>query len=466
MLARARANVRPRSRAEPKVYALLSTSPTIDLKLRARTLVEALAKLGKRACIVGEEASDMLSAWYDALEESNDAVFLVSPIADTSWFRICLRQADRIWVLGRADAVPSYPLLPADHSPARQFQLVDFVLLHHGSDRRAASPEQWRAACGASRIFHWRGLADSDAMRLARVIAGSAVGLVLSGGGARAYAHLGVLRALREAGVPIDAVGGTSMGAIIAACFAKGWSDDEIEMRIRDAFVMSNPLGDYVLPVVSLSRGKRVEQRLQAHFGDTMIEDLCTPFFCVATDLVSGGPMVRRSGLLRLALRGSISLPGILPPVVSEDGKALFVDGAVTDNFPVTTMAEQHRGPIIGVDVARRNVIDPARFANVPDFMGWVASRGFQSYPPIAELLMSAATVSAPLAGGRDRVDMLIVPEMPGVNLRDWKRFDEAVASGYQATVEALSQRSEALVPAAPAAVRPADPEEALLARA
>ncbi len=443
MLIRARQGPSRNARAEPKVYALIATSPTIDLRLRAQTLVESLAKLGKTACVVGEEGDDKLSAWFDALEQNHDAVFLISPIADTGWFRTCLRQADRIWVLARADAAPSIPLLPEeDPSPARRFRLVDVVLLHHGADRMFASAEQWRRACDASRILHWHGLADLDADRLARVISGRATGLVLSGGGARAYAHIGVIRALREFGTPIDVIGGTSMGGIVAACYAMGWNDTEIETRIRKAFVESNPLGDYVVPVVSLSRGKRVETRLHEHFDDTLIEDLRVPFFCVSTNLVSASAHVHRSGLLRDALRASISLPGILPPV-SNGGDLLLVDGAVVKNFPVDVMKEAHRGPIIGVDVARRSTINPMDFVDVPDFIGWVTRKGFQTAPPIASLLMHTATLTVDPWMGRDGADLLIIPEMPDVDLRDWKAFDSAVAAGYEATVAALKRRAE-----------------------
>ncbi len=432
------------SRAAPKVYALISTSPTIDLKLRARTLQASLKRLGARAIIITEEdeaalsAQGMNSAWFDALEAKNDAVFLVSPIADTSWFRTCLRQADRLWFFARADARPSLPLLPPEEpSPARQFRLVDVVLLHHGMDRKAATTNEWRDACEASRVFHWRGLEDDDAARLARIIAGRSIGLVLSGGGARAYAHIGVIRALREAGLPLDVIGGTSMGAIIAACAAMGWDDDEIEMRIRKAFVESNPLGDYVLPVVGLVRGRRVEDRLQEHFGETLIEDLGAPFFAVSTNLVDGAIYVHNGGLLRKALRASISLPGILPPVL-DDEKRLLVDGAVLRNFPVDVLKSMHRGPIIGVDVALRDGIDIEDFRDPPGFFGWVAAHGLQAAPPIASLLMRAATLAVDPWEGRSGADLLITPNMPDIDMRDWKQFDEAVAAGYEAAVAAL----------------------------
>jgi NTE family protein len=306
-------------------------------------------------------------------------------------------------------------------------------------DRRAASTDEWRTACEAARLFHWRGVEDEDAARLARIIARRSVGLVLSGGGARAYAHIGVVRALREAGLPFDIVGGTSMGAVIAACTAMGWDDNEIEMRIRKSFVESNPLGDYILPVVGLVRGKRVDDRLQEHFGETLIEDLTMPFFAVSTNLVAGDIRVHRAGLLRRALRASIALPGILPPVV-EGNHELLVDGAVLRNFPVDVLKDMHRGPIIGVDVARRDGIDIEDFRDPPGFLGWVAAHGFQGAPPIASLLMRAATLAVDPWEGRSGADLLIAPEMPDIDMRDWKRFDEAVTAGYEAAVAALQR--------------------------
>jgi NTE family protein len=318
--------------------------------------------------------------------------------------------------------------------------LVDVILLHHGVDRQAAATSEWTAAAEATRLFHWRGLEDADAARLARVIARRSIGLVLSGGGARAYAHMGVVRALREAGLPFDVIGGTSMGAVVAACVAMGWDDDEIEQRIRKAFVETNPLGDYVLPVVSLVRGRRVEERLRENFGETLIEDLGTPFFTVSTDLVAGALRVHRGGLLRTALRASISLPGILPPVVEPDG-ALLVDGAVIRNFPVDILKEVHRGPIIGVDVARRDGIDAEDFRDPPGFFSWIAAHGIQAAPPIASLLMRAATLAIDPWEGRSGADLLIAPEMADVDMREWKRFDDVIAMGYEAAVAALQRQ-------------------------
>ena len=277
------------------------------------------------------------------------------------------------------------------------------------------------------------------------MISGKSVGLVLSGGGARAYAHIGAIRAIREVDLPIDFVCGASMGAIVAACVAMGWSNDDIEMRIRDAFVESNPLGDHVLPVVALTKGALVEERLEKHFGETLIEDMAIPFFCVSSDIAEGRARVHRRGVLRKALRASIALPGILPPVV--DGDALLVDGAVINNFPTDIMATSHRGMSIGIDVARRGTIDIRAFDDPPSFFGWVRKHGIKSAPPIVSLLMRTATARHEATLKVHPADIMIAPTVPGVELRDWEAFEEAVVDGYKTTRAAIEENWALLEP-------------------
>jgi NTE family protein len=417
------------------VFALIALSPSISIESIAREFRTRIAQLGLKCAILSEEAYEQPTAYFEDMEEKNDVVLLVARLQDSPWFRLVLRQADRLWLFARRDARPSspMPLVPDEQSVARRFRLVDLVYLHEGS-YDAATPADWIAAVGASRFFRWR--TDADAARLVRVMIGRSVGLVLSGGGARAYAHVGVVRALREANIPIDFVGGTSMGAIIAAGVALGWPREEIDERLRDAFVTSNPLGDHHLPVVALVEGRIVDERLKKHFGEVQIEDLTLPMFCLSSDLVSGKARIHTSGLLREALRASIALPGILPPVAADGG--LLVDGAVLNNFPSDVMQLMHRGLTVGCDVAQQGSIDPEDFLDPPSFARWIATHGFRDAPPIVSLLMRAATVGVNPNAGRKDCDLVVVPELSGIDIRDWKAYDRAVEAGYAATVKAL----------------------------
>jgi NTE family protein len=430
------------ARAEPKIFALISTSPTIDLEGRGSLLLGALRTLGLNAVLVEEDALHWPGPKFDALEAKHDVVLLTARLADPDWARRAMGRADRIWLLARADARPSTPLMPDDPSPSARLKLIDVVMVHHGGDRRAASPDDWVNAADAARCFHWRQGEMSDVRHLARVISGRSLGLVLSGGGARAYAHVGAIRAMREAGLEFDFFCGASMGAIVAAGAALGWPNDELEARMRAAFVDSNPLSDWSLPVVSMIKGHKVDRRLQEHFGEVEISDLARPFFCVSSNLSSGAVHVHRSGLLRDALRSSIAIPGLLPPVVRR-GEVL-VDGAVFNNLPVEELRAFHRGPNIGCDVTRTNAIAASDFVDPPNFFGWAMAHGLSEPPPIASLLMRAATVTTLEQHTRFRsaADLLILPDID-LDLRQWRRFEDAVEGGYKAAKTALEHAPE-----------------------
>lgn len=460
MLARLRGHGRNPG-SEPRVFALIATSPTIDIDYRARELKAALTALGTSCTICGEECADWNGQQLDQLEETHDIVLLTARLSDQMWARRAMGRCDRVWLFARADARPSAPILPDDPSPAARLKLLDVVLLHPGGVTAASRPQEWADASDAARVFHWRQSEHrQDGARLARTLAGKSVGLVVSGGGARAYAHLGAIRKLREAGVPIDFVGGSSMGAIVAAGVALDWSDDELETRIRKAFVDSNPLDDWNLPVISLTKGEKVDARLKEHFGDVEIAEMARPFFCLSSNLASGRPQVHRSGSLRHALRASIAIPGLLPPVVVRG--QILVDGAVFTNFPAREMRAFHRGAVVGIDVTRAQGLDPEDFIDPPSFWGWVRRHGMKSPPPIASLLMRAATIG--VTDNHDDIrgaaDLLILPDT-SVDLRDWDRFDESLEAGYRAAEEMLAgitddMRARLGLPAPAAVAEPA----------
>ena len=192
---------------------------------------------------------------------------------------------------------------------------------------------------------------DAAIARVARRMTGRSVGLVLSGGGARALAHIGVIEELRAAGIEIDRVGGTSMGAFLGALLAMGHDPEEIEARCYEEWVRRSPLTDYRLPRVSLLRGNRARAMLDRTLPGN-IEALPLDFFCVTCDLVAGDLVVHRRGSLAKAVGASISIPGLVPPM-SRHGR-LLVDGGVLNNLPVDVMAPAHEGPIIAVDVTAR----------------------------------------------------------------------------------------------------------------
>jgi len=432
---------------EPSVFGFIGLSESLRVRPLVADLAARLGRLGYRVTIVGVEALRAPTEWFSNVERDHDFVLYVAEADETAWKGLVGRQGDRLFRI--ADATQPAPLSlseSAQAEPLQAQQLVDLVLVQPGLQGVPSGSEAWLLALKPARLFHLRiGLA-ADGDRLARVLAGQSVGLVLSGGGARAYAHVGAVRALHERGVPIDFVGGVSMGAIIAAGLAMGWDDPELEHRIRRAFVDSSPLDDIAFPMIAMTHGEKVRERLAEHFDDRMIQDLWLPFFCVSANLTTGAYELHRTGLVREALRASISLPGVLPPVTVD--KNVLVDGAVVKNFPADIMRAIQMGPIVGVDVGRGRSIEADDVQRPPSIWRWLASGEWRRGPPIVSVLIRSATVraGAELALAHQATDVLVQPDVDHIEIRDWKAFQPGVEAGYAATIAALDALSVPVV--------------------
>ncbi|MDH3741856.1 MAG: patatin-like phospholipase family protein [Hyphomicrobiales bacterium] len=425
---------------EPKTVALLPCNGDVDVTPVARELVGRLKDQGLRTKVLDKSNADHSSKWFTEQEDAYDHVVLCAQHGDDNWMRTCCRQGDRILIVAAADQ-PAAADLPQEFMAQRAaHQLLDLVLLH-GSSRQPDGTGKWYDALPVNRHFHIRKDHNEDWERLARVIGGRGVGLVLSGGGARAYAHIGAIRAFHDANVPIDFVGGCSMGAIIGAGLAVGWSVDELTERTRRTFVDSNPLSDYSLPIISLVRGHKVERLLRENLGNIEIPDAWLPFYCVSSNLTTAKSVVHNRGDLVSALRASIALPGILPPVITDDG--VLADGALISNLPVDVMRSLHRGSIAAVDVARDLALDP-------DWLrGEINTSSIRRLlrPPIISVLMRAGTVSGEQQTRQQAsdADLVIEPPLGNIEIRDWKAFNQAIDIGYEHTARVLSECSSKL---------------------
>jgi NTE family protein len=425
---------------EPSVFGFIGVCEGLELRPLVADIAARVGRLGYRVTVVGSEAQRAPTEWFSNVERDHDFVLYVAEAAESSWKALVSRQGDRLFRVATASATPP-PMVAADlEAPLQTQQLVDLILLQPLHAAAPSGSEAWLSALQPARLFHLRPHHSADVDRLARVLTGQSVGLVLSGGGARAYAHVGAVRALRERGVPIDFVGGVSMGAIVAAGVAMGWDDDEMTRRIRHAFVDSSPLDDIALPIIAMTHGVKVRQRLAENFDDRDIADLWLPFFCVSANLTTGAYFLHRRGSVRDALRASISVPGVLPPVTF--GHNVLVDGAVVKNFPTDIMRSIQLGPIVGVDVSRGRSIDADDIRAPPSFWRWILSGDWRRGPPIVSVLMRSATVwsGAEMSLTRDATDVLILPNVDNIEIRNWKAFEPAAAAGYGAAHEVLDK--------------------------
>jgi predicted acylesterase/phospholipase RssA len=250
-----------------------------------------------------------------------------------------------------------------------------------------------------------------------------------------------VLKALRSRGIVIDVVGGASFGAIVAGGVGRGDEPEDTASEFRAA-VGSRPPVDLTFPAVSFARGQRVTQLIKDAAQGHDIEDGWLPGFCVSANLTRGALEIHDRGPYWLAVRSSFSIPGLFPPMRNDEGDVL-VDGGILDNLPVTTMRAQYAGiTVIAVDVgARRDFISTA-MSRSGVLSGWrflatsLRRRALDDLTSLPRILMRLTELGS--LGGADRGDCYLRPELAGVSLLDFDRFDELIAMGERDVAPAL----------------------------
>ncbi len=382
-----------------------------------------------------------LAEFMHEADVGNDHVVLQTDREMSAWTRRALRQADRVLVVCSPNPDAAERALISE-----LFGTIDdanhvarmLAVLHPASADRPRGTASLVSQWNVDDVVHLRSGSADDLARAARLASGHGYGLVLSGGGARGFAHLGVLRALREQGIPVDEVAGCSMGTVVAAAIALGLEGDELMTRAEQQF---HRLLDYTLPIVSLVKGARISRNIDETFGSWDIEDLWLPFYCVSTNLTKSRLEVHRRGSTALAIRASVAIPGVLPPV-PHDGD-LLVDGGVLNNLPFEMMRDNSTiETIIAVDVAPdqgpRARADYGTSVSGFQALGASLRRSKSDYPSVTSVLLRSMLTGAvrnQKASMQDgSVDLLLTLHLPGVGLLEFDRSREVAHAGYEAS--------------------------------
>jgi NTE family protein len=474
-------------RDRPVTIGLLPISAGVDLPSFSQRLAAEMGRVCKVAVVdaasldadLGQpgithgaaadtEANRRIAMRLDEIEAAHDVVLLLADDQPTTWTQRCTRHCDELLLLADADAPPVLHAVETsflvDRPPRTEAAQV-LVLLHPADRVAPRGTAAWLDRRPLTDHVHIRPALDRDIARLARLQTRTAVGLVLAGGGARGFAHLGVWRALQEAGIDVDVVGGTSMGAVMAAYVASDQPLATVEANARTAF-SRNPTGDFnLLPLLSLLKGRRlrriIDQALQGLFGGPAdVEDLWKNSYIVATNYSQASEQVLKRGALAEALMASIAIPGALPPVI-RDGQ-LLCDGGTFNNFPVDVMHRMRGvGAVIGVDL---NLRQPRRIGHDEMPGSWALLRdrlrspGRRRYalPSLPAYLMNV-TILYSISRQRQAqrlTDVYFNPPLQRVTLLQWHRLDEVMAAGHahgQAVLAelpaALKQRLGAVAP-------------------
>jgi NTE family protein len=473
MIQRLQAEHQRQSVAAPVTIGLLPISEGVDLAGFAHALQTQLARFG-RACVVdaasldrtlggagitlrdNAEADHRISLALDRLESEHDFVLLLADNAPDPWTRRCIRNSDEVLLVASAAAPPA--LHPIEQAclvdrPVRVEAAEILVLLHPAEQSCPGGTRRWLSRRPLAGHLHVRPTLERDMARLARMLSRNAVGLVLAGGGARGFAHLGVWRALQAAGIEIDVVGGTSIGAAMATLIASDAPVDRAIDIARRAFSAS-PTSDYnLVPLVSLVKGRRVRAAIHRAIdelagGPIDIEDLWKPFFCVATNYTQARELDLHSGDLALGLQASMAIPGALPPVM-HDGD-LLCDGGTFNNFPVDVMRELRGvGSVIGVDLGVQHAqrLDlaeiPGTWELLRDRLRPWSKRRYRLPSLVSYLLNVTVLYSESRQSDAKRLtDLYFNPPLFKVGMLQWSRFDQIVCLGEKHAVEVLGELS------------------------
>jgi NTE family protein len=427
-------------RLTERTLALVAAAPDVPLATFARDFAAALSRLAATVVLDGTAESRDAAARAGTDPE---VVVLTCDLGPTPWTARCLREADDIVVVARADDDPDPgPAELAASAAAIQRGAGRHLVLLHEREVAAGVTDSWLRARSGIQHHHVRADRPAHCARLARLLSGRATGLALSGGGARGFAHIGVLRALDELGVPVDLVAGTSMGAMIAAMHALGHDPGVVLDRCR-AWTRERPWSDFTLPLSSIVRGRRIRRAIGGLLGDGRIEDLWLPFACVTANLSQATADVHTSGPLSLLVLASNSVPGLAPPVFYQGD--VHVDGGVVDNLPVQALRRMGAGRIVAVDVGTEmRVTVPPNPGENPS--GWsILWDGMWRRPkralPVAATIGRAFTLASDErahAACRD-ADLTLRPPLDDYTSTDFKLIDPIAEVGFRHASQQLA---------------------------
>uniref|UniRef100_A0A8C8J161 lysophospholipase n=1 Tax=Oncorhynchus tshawytscha TaxID=74940 RepID=A0A8C8J161_ONCTS len=373
-------------------HALIAIGPTLLL-----TSDSIKQRLGAAALDSVHEYR--LSSWLGQQEDIHRIVLYQTDYTLTPWTQRCIRQADCIIIVGLGEQDPAVGELERMLEVSAVRAQKQLVLLHREDGPPPQGTVEWlnmrswisrhlHLSC-PRRVFSKRSLpkliemyqrvfqkpADrhSDFSRLARVLTGNAIALILGGGGARGCSQVGIMHALSEAGIPVDLVGGVSIGSLMGALYAEDRSHCRMRMRAREwamgmTLVFKKVL-DLTYPITSMFSGAAFNSSIYTVFKGKQIEDLWIPYFNITTDITASTMRVHTDGSLWRYVRASMSLSGYLPPLCDPKDGHLLMDGGYINNLPADVARSMGAKVVIAIDVGSQ---DETNLTNYGDSLsGW-----------------------------------------------------------------------------------------------
>ena len=464
-----------------KTFAIMPATSGVDAMAFAKRVADSLAGYGKSNIVArhtvaatlnsdamadappGSPQQTMLELWLEEWEQRCDWTFYVADDTKTAWTQRCIRRADRrVWLVDPKEHLRPWAEEVIAEVTARSGQ--DVLVLNHPGTETTAGAAGWLKRTKLTNHLHLRAGVAADAARVGRCLTGLAVGLVLGGGGARGFAHVGVIRAMRQLGIPIDRVGGTSMGAIVGGMLAMDATHEEMVEASRQTFLVDRVQDELTLPMIALNASQKLNRAAQRTFRGTSVEDLPLSFFCVSCDITAAQAVIHQSGPVWKATRASGCLPGVFVPVI-QDGH-LLVDGGIMNNLPGDIMRE-NCGTVIVVDVSPSvdMVMERDEFPSP-----WALIRSRMNpmvktieVPSIVGMLTRAAMVASARVAetARENADVVVKPPIQAFGLLEFDHMEQIIEVGYRDAMTVLAAALEGPLKIHASAIQPSDGDAA-----
>lgn len=429
----------------PKNIAIINLQPDNDLSPWTVDMEKYFSEKNTPIQIYDHTSGDFQNdqELFDSLEQHEGLNILVCDQENKEWSHQCLVYADLVIVATEFDAEPSLYQIEKDLNLYTHNILnkkVYLLLLHIENADRPKNTAKWLNNREINLHIHIRQNNQADVRRFCRILSNQAVGIVLGGGGAKGYAHLGVVRALLEEGIEIDFLGGTSAGAIYGISMSYvDFESKKIQELSEDSVKRKLTSNDFALPLLSIMTGNKVKKFLKDIYGDSHLEDLWINSYCVSTNFSKASPKIHTTGLMWKQVMASMAIPGIFPPVVID--KYLHVDGAVMDNLPIEPMYRYPVGNIIAVSLSGlpdRKV----EFAESPASwtLLWDKLTGKRKYrlPGIASIMINSLTLNSlqKQEATKSKVSHYFELNLKGFGFMDDKKWKQIQQKGYNQTMD------------------------------
>jgi predicted acylesterase/phospholipase RssA/CRP-like cAMP-binding protein len=440
--------------AAPKNIAVVNLQAANDVSAYTGAIQEELGKMGFSISIydyTSHEGENDHSV-FDEMEKQPGLNFLVCDMEDPEWAKQCIAYCDLVILATdfHADChlyeIEKELHLYSDNVMNKKIYLL---LLHDENAALPSNTRRWFNGRTLDLHLHMRKNKAADTRRFCRIVTHQATGLVLGGGGARGFAHVGAAKALIEAGIEFDFIGGTSAGAVYGA----GLSFLDFDFKKTDAMcrlaadskLTSN---DLTLPIVSLMSGKKIRKFLDTMFGDSHLEDLWVNTYCVSTNFSSASLKIHDRGLTQLQVAASMAIPGVFPPVIIN--KHLHIDGGVIDNLPVEAMYKKPVRHIIAISLSAE---ETAMFDlhEVPTswelFWNKITKTTNHHLPGISSILINSITINSRhrQESSKTNVSVFLDLDLKEFKFLDWNNWQQLIQKGYEQTKQKIKETPEDL---------------------